>query len=748
MELLIPAVAFGGLYALTRPTRPHEGLADSNDDDLSYDYDPDPRGDPRARPLPGDAFLQRAPAKMSSPTDMSGAVDDAAAAFVRPGAGLPAELNAPAPGGDGRAFQVELPNAPRGAGADDGGGGASARYAGGAAFQSGFFAPTALGGVPGSQASAAPFFRGAEAFSQLGPAGAGQPRLDRYTGAGHLLRQKQPMAPLFAPATDLSYAYGAPNQTDALRAREYVSMKQGGVNPGPVLHEGRGLTLDRSAAGMAAELGAIGPNGHVDYVSRGTYVDALAARDLWAGGRGVDEMRTADNPKVGAHFMAGFEGPATLTTAGGARLHADVPTPKNRPETFFENVLGLWRGPSAFRHTQTIEPEFFAVAQQSTQRERTEAEGGGSGYMGAAGPGGAVCAVGSYLMEQEVEPDRHIGPSELAPAQGGHIDGLTSARPGTVNDYGRYTQPIFDTNRSAGPQQTYFGQTFSSVLTRFVAPLADALRPARRTALAEASNDTHGQGQFSGAGLGGFGSGTAAPGLVAAHLLPTTLREEGMLEDAFGQVSAADKRGAHHDQNPQLHPTERESTTAHSAYLGAAPRGPSASLAEGPAAEQTRADREREQTLHGRASHGAAGQFTPQMGAAVGHRKPDAAAPGRAPVASFAPAGPSAATFGAVVSRYDHAAPPPPGAWSSAPRGSAAPGAGLLSDEGLVGAAAVNRRRTRDDADFGGGAFSTRGAPARGKHPSEHNFSAQTELNAQIRSKLQKSNPLVQEFRV
>lgn len=594
-----------------------------------------------------------------------------------------------------------------------------AAYTGGPAYQSAFLAATPLG----AGASAAPFYRGSESYASLTSAASTQLTLDTHTGAGVMHRQRQAMAPLFAPVADLSYAYGAPNQLDAVRDREYVSKKQNGVRPAPQMSEGRGLTLDRSFAGMAAEQGAVGPNNLVDYQPRGTYVDALAARDLYAD-RTVDELRTANNPKAPEHFMAGFEGPAVNTTAGG-RLDDGAPTPKNRPDTFFENVMGLWRAPTAFRHTQSVGPDH--VVQPYTQRHRTEEDEGGSGYFGAAGAAAGIGGggVGAYVMEKEYEPSHR---AELGEMPLGQVDALTRSAPAAHNDYSRFTQPIYDNNRTSGPQQLYLGATFSSVLGKFIAPIADALRPARRTVMAEAGNDTHGFGQFAGTGVGGFGSGTAdsgGRGLPAEYLLPATLKDEGMVEDYFGQATATEAQlGAHHDQNARLRATEREATTAHSGYLGAAQgQVPAEAL---PSA-QPRADRQREQTLQGRMQQGSTDKFNPNVGS-IGHRKPDAAAPQRAPTASFVASVPSSATFGAVVSRYDHTP---------------------AEASGALGGGQKKRPRalaSANDNDSGGGGgvpFKIRGTASRAKHPTEHNFTSKTELDAQMRSRLQERNPLM-----
>lgn len=721
MELLIPvAAALGGLFTLTRGgqgrRRDAEEGFDNDDDDLEDDllFDDDNNRHGR-RVFRADTAAGRAAMSHSVPE-------------FTPMPVFAHEPDLPTRNTD---YVMAPPSAasaqvPFDTATETIGGGAA--YTGGPAYQSTFLRATPLGGLGG--ATAAPFYSGAESYMPLTSAASTQLTLDTHTGAGVFHRQKQAMAPLHAPAADLSYAYGTPNQTEAVRAREYVSMKQNGVQPTPQRSEGRGLTLDRSFEGMAAEQGAVGRNNKVDYQPRGTYVDHLAARDFYAD-RGVDELRTASNPKATEHYMAGFEGPAMNVNAGGGRRLNDdgtQSTPKNRPNTFYENVRELWGGPKSFQHTQSLAPEHV---EHITQRQRTQDELGedGAGYFGAAH--GITGGLGSYLMEQDYEPSHRTEVSEMPL---GHVDGLTRSAPGAHNDYSRWTQPVHDTNRSSGPNQVYFGATFSSVLGKYVAPLVDALRPARRTVLAEAANDAHALGHFAGAGIGGFGSGTAendGRALPAEYLLPTTLKEEGMLEDHFGQATATEAQiGAHHAQNARLRATERESTTAHSGYLGAA-KGlvPAEALPSAP----SRADRQREQTLQGRMQQGSTDKYNPNAGS-MGHRKPDVAPPTRAPVASFVASVPSAATFGAVFSKYEHHVP------------------SSVAADNSASTSAASRKRPRAanslDGGSGGEPFKVRGSASRDTRPAEHDFTNTTELNARLHSRLQERNPFMPAYRV
>lgn len=680
MELLLPFVALGGLYSLTHPRRKttEEGFAarayGGGDDDAyggggDYDFDVGAGGggariDYDALPALPSVLPVRAGTRAGAQI----------AAHSRPPPFEPIDLannELAAPPLLATDFVVPAPRAARRNAA------AGAAFdAGGPTYTAAFYAATDLGGG----AVAAPFFSGKHGGgSGLTHADSARRTLDSLNGGNVHHKKKQASAPLFAPQADLSHTYGTPVQTDLFRTWENVSLVQNGAQPQAV-SEGRGLTLDRAA--VAANAGNA-THGHVD---------ALHARDTYHD-RTVDDLRTANHPKVGGLLFAGFEAPAYNANAGG-QLDPLGPTPKNRPDTAFENGQDRWGAPTSFQHTQTLAPQ---VIEHITQRQTQDWAHNGNAYGGAAGVG-----AGAYSMEQEYNNGWR---QELADMPLGQLSG--GLAPAAQHDYGAREPLHLANNRSSAPMETYFGAAFTAAVGRVAAPLFDALqRPSKRAAQA----DTHPSrplGNLSGAAA-------AAPDADwrGSHtLLPATLRDETMLEDYLGQASAAESQiGAYRDQNLLLRPTERESTTAFSEHSGfAQAQAPGQEALPG---ENTHKDRNRVQTLHGRLLRGNANRYNPAIGKGGHRNKPDAqTAP--APVAAFVSRVPDASSYGAIESRY-----------SSAPdRGAAA----------AADAAPAGKRRKAGAAGGGG----KRIAPI-----VERDQHDDLQLDADIRRQLQRGNPL------
>lgn len=275
--------------------------------------------------------------------------------------------------------------------------------------------------------------------------------MDTYSGAGSLHQTKQSQAPLFAPASALTNPYGMESHTNEYQQyyQRVASTSMNGVAL-PAQSEGRGIG---KAVGE-------GPGG--------AYVSAIDARDALLP-RGVDELRAANNPKSSEHSLGGLEG-----AAGGYANHRPdhAPVHKNRPETFAEigperyfTDVGLERAPTA----RAYHVEKF------TNRTETDAS---SGYVGAAGGTGegVLHAPGAYLMDIEHNPTsrQELGALPIGIAAAAGRSG------GSDQDYLRNGMPVYATNRSAMPQDAYFGSGFADAIGAVVAPLLDALRPTRK----------------------------------------------------------------------------------------------------------------------------------------------------------------------------------------------------------------------------------------------------------------------------
>jgi hypothetical protein len=263
--------------------------------------------------------------------------------------------------------------------------------------------------------------------------------MDSYTGSGSQIINKTERAPLFAPQENYQWPLGMPNQSDFYQSRVNPSMKQSNVKPFAEEYVGPGIGV------------GYGSNGF------GGYNSGLMARDLYLD-RGVDELRTTNNPKPGGNELYGYEGPAgsAITQRG---ILGDMQ--KNRVDTSFE--LGSDRWFTTTGGTTAPACRGIDVLKNGSRQDTSVS------YVGGAGASDATYVDGEYM------PSKHIDLGQL-PIAPPHRNNALGANEG---DFGNKSRMIYQNNRSANEQDTYFG-AFGGAIGAVVAPLLDALRPSRR----------------------------------------------------------------------------------------------------------------------------------------------------------------------------------------------------------------------------------------------------------------------------
>jgi hypothetical protein len=266
--------------------------------------------------------------------------------------------------------------------------------------------------------------------------------LDNYVGAGSQHVKKSEQAPLFAPAENQQWAYGAPNSSDFYQSRVNPSMRMANVRPFADEKVGPGLGLGYTTAGS------------------GGFNSGMMTRDAWLD-KTVDQLRVDSNPKPGGHSLLGHEGPANsyIKTMGGIGT-----VEKNRPETTAE--LGRDR----LFVTTGIGKGETARAIPVTSMRHTVREDSTTDYIGNANSS----VGGEYIKGQYMEPNRQtLDEFPLAPA---NATGRNFAHDA---DFEIKAKTAYPNNRTVNAQETYFGMV-SGGLNAAVAPLLDALRPTRK----------------------------------------------------------------------------------------------------------------------------------------------------------------------------------------------------------------------------------------------------------------------------
>jgi len=266
--------------------------------------------------------------------------------------------------------------------------------------------------------------------------------LDNYVGAGSQHIKKSEQAPLFAPAENQQWAYGAPNSSDFYQSRVNPSMRMANVKPFADEKVGPGLGLGYTTAGA------------------GGFNSGMMTRDAWLD-KTVDQLRADSNPKPGGYSLYGHEGPANshIKTMGAIGT-----VEKNRPETTAE------MGRDRLFVTTGIGKGETARAIPVTSMRHTTREDSTTDYIGNANSR----VGGEYITGEYMEPNRQtLGEFPLAAAN------ATGRNYAHDADFEIKAKTAYPNNRSVNAQETYFGMV-SGGLNAAVAPLLDALRPTRK----------------------------------------------------------------------------------------------------------------------------------------------------------------------------------------------------------------------------------------------------------------------------
>jgi len=138
--------------------------------------------------------------------------------------------------------------------------------------------------------------------------------LDNYLGKGSQQIEKKEQSPLFAPNENYQWAYGAPNQSDFMQSRVNPVNKMSNVLP---------FEQETVAPGIGLGYGTEGSNG---------FNSGMMNRDEWMP-KNVDELRVKTNKKSSGVGLFGHEGPASSAIKEMGTIGK---MEKNRPERSFK----------------------------------------------------------------------------------------------------------------------------------------------------------------------------------------------------------------------------------------------------------------------------------------------------------------------------------------------------------------------------------------------------------------------------
>ena len=285
------------------------------------------------------------------------------------------------------------------------------------------------------------------------PSNALESTLDSYTGNGSQQFSKREVSTFFTPSEGYQWAHGMPTTSDFVQSRIVPSMNMAGVKPFDEIKVGPGVGIGYGNEGM------------------GGYNSGMLAREQWMD-KTVDQLRVANKQKASGLGMLGYEGPANSSIKRSTDRAQQGIVEKNRVERTFEmgsdrlfTTTGLEKGPTM---------RALQVDDRSTRPETSV------GYAGVASMGGGQTLQqvrGEYMPTHNQQLGAVPFTAAFAPNKGTAVEG----------EYGRRSTVAYPNNRSFPTSQSnnqpagsnYFGSA-GGVLGAVVAPLLDLLRPSRK----------------------------------------------------------------------------------------------------------------------------------------------------------------------------------------------------------------------------------------------------------------------------
>jgi hypothetical protein len=265
--------------------------------------------------------------------------------------------------------------------------------------------------------------------------------LDNMIGSGSQVIKKIEQAPLFKPEENMSWAYGAPNNTAFYLSRENPAMRVNNVKPFDSLFVGPGLDQGFSANGS------------------GGYNSGVEARDKWLPYT-VDQLRVETNPKL-EYELINHEGPAQ-SYIKNVGIQGRVE--KQRPDTFFINSQDRWLTTTGAEKGETQRPlqEMGIVKRNDSTND----------YKG---PAGSVNRKAAYAPENfETSKRTHLPSCD--------VNHSTAIGRGPITDGEHFirSHTNYENHRSTVNQPDTLRSGFRGAIGAVIAPIMDILRPSRK----------------------------------------------------------------------------------------------------------------------------------------------------------------------------------------------------------------------------------------------------------------------------
>jgi hypothetical protein len=286
----------------------------------------------------------------------------------------------------------------------------------------------------------APFF-GSKSHANNHP-NATESTLDAYTGAGSNQFRKKEQSPLFSPSENYQWPTGMPNTTDFIQSRMNPSMNMANYKPFEEIKVAPGLGLGYSADGAAG------------------FNSGMLAREMWMD-KTVDELRAVNNPKASGLGLYGYEGaPMSQNPVYGQIGQVE----KKLPPKTFDNDSSRWFTTTGIEKAPPMDPNIML---RNVVRQHEE-------YTGGAANATLQGVRGEYM-----EPHTQQLPS--LPFTAAYSSGMGNAKEEDYGYKSNQVFMNNRTLGRNGPNgdDSYYG-TIKNTIGAAVAPFLDTLRPSRK----------------------------------------------------------------------------------------------------------------------------------------------------------------------------------------------------------------------------------------------------------------------------
>jgi hypothetical protein len=339
--------------------------------------------------------------------------------------------------------------------------------------------------------------------------------LDNMIGSGSQIIKKIEQAPLFKPEENMSWAYGAPNNTAFYLSRENPAMKVNNVKPFDSVFVGPGLNQGFSANGS------------------GGYNSGVEARDKWLPYT-VDQLRVDTNPKL-EYELTNHEGPASSHIKN---LGIQGRVEKQRPDTYFINSQDRWFTTTGAEKGETLRPlQEMGIVKRNDNTNDYKGPAGSVNRKAAYAPENFETSKRTNLPACDVNHSTAIG---RGPITGG--ENFIRSHTNYENHRSTVNQP--DTLRSG----------FRGAVGAVIAPIMDILRPSRKE---ESVCNVRVYGE----------AGTSVPSSYVINsndATPTTIKETTLYEQHFNINNQ--KEGVYVNNYTPMDLTQRDTTS--SSFIG------------------------------------------------------------------------------------------------------------------------------------------------------------------------------------